>query len=298
MKQYILYFCIILAALLSCTGKTSDAAPPAEDTVAKQMLQGVWMSEDEVVTMRVAGDTISYSDSTMAPAYFAVVRDSLVIRGATEARYEILKQTEHIFEFRNHAGDIVKLLKSDNPDDAKAFTKHAAPPLNQNRLIKRDTVAIVADRKYHVYVQVNPSTYKVIRSTYNQEGIMVDNIYYDNIINVCVYDGGTRLFSRDSFLASLGPSVSWPIFQGGNVYANIKAEEARIRDEAKEIVFDTREETNTDAVLYAMGRNDANRAHNGEKHHANHTENDGKDERMRRFLVLFRHNDVLSFALI
>ena len=196
-KQYILYFCIILAALLSCTGKTSDAAPPAEDTVAKQMLQGVWMSEDEVVTMRVAGDTISYSDSTMAPAYFAVVRDSLVIRGATEARYEILKQTEHIFEFRNHAGDIVKLLKSDNPDDAKAFTKHAAPPLNQNRLIKRDTVAIVADRKYHVYVQVNPSTYKVIRSTYNQEGIMVDNIYYDNIINVCVYDGGTRLFSRD-----------------------------------------------------------------------------------------------------
>ena len=197
MKQYILHFCIILAALLSCTGKTSDAAPPAEDTVAKQMLQGVWMSEDEVVTMRVAGDTISYSDSTMAPAYFAVVRDSLVIRGATEARYEILKQTEHIFEFRNHAGDIVKLLKSDNPDDAKAFTKHAAPPLNQNRLIKRDTVAIVADRKYHVYVQVNPSTYKVIRSTYNQEGIMVDNIYYDNIINVCVYDGGTRLFSRD-----------------------------------------------------------------------------------------------------
>ncbi|MDY4927251.1 MAG: DUF4738 domain-containing protein [Prevotella sp.] len=197
MKQYILHFCIILASLISCTGKTSDAAPPAEDTVAKQMLQGVWMNEDEVVTMRVAGDTISYSDSTMASAYFAVVRDSLVIRGATEARYEILKQTEHIFEFRNHAGDIVKLLKSDNPDDAKAFTKHAAPPLNQNRLIKRDTVAIAADRKYHVYVQVNPSTYKVIRSTYNQEGIMVDNIYYDNIINVCVYDGGTRLFSRD-----------------------------------------------------------------------------------------------------
>ena len=75
-----------------------------------------------------------------------------------------------------------------------------------------------------------------------------------------------------------------------------KAEEARIRDEAKEIVFDAREETNTDAVLYAVGRDDANRAHNGEKHHANHTENDGKDERMRRFLVLFRHNDVLSLC--
>ena len=37
----------------------------------------------------------------------------------------------------------------------------------------------------------------------------------------------TRLFSRDSFLASLGPSVSWPIFQGGAIYANVKATEAK-----------------------------------------------------------------------
>ena len=37
----------------------------------------------------------------------------------------------------------------------------------------------------------------------------------------------TPLFSRDSFMASLGPSVSWPIFQGGAIYANVKAAEAR-----------------------------------------------------------------------
>ena len=196
-KQYFFPLFIILLSLLSCAEKTSENTDTQEDTVAKQMLQGVWMNEDEVVAMRVAGDTISYSDSTMAPAYFAVISDSLVIRGATETRYEIVKQTEHLFEFRNHVGDIVKLMKSDNPGDAEAFTKQAAPRINQNQLIKRDTVAVVADRKYHVYVQVNPSTYKVIRSTYNQEGMMVDNIYYDNIINVCIYDGGTRLFSRD-----------------------------------------------------------------------------------------------------
>ena len=40
----------------------------------------------------------------------------------------------------------------------------------------------------------------------------------------------TRLFSRDSFLASLGPAVSWPIFQGGAIYANIKAQEARTEE--------------------------------------------------------------------
>ncbi len=38
----------------------------------------------------------------------------------------------------------------------------------------------------------------------------------------------TRLFSRDAFLASLGPSASWPIFQGGAIYANVKRTEARV----------------------------------------------------------------------
>lgn len=37
-----------------------------------------------------------------------------------------------------------------------------------------------------------------------------------------------RFFSRDSFFAVLGPSVSWPIFQGGAIYANVKATEARV----------------------------------------------------------------------
>ena len=36
-----------------------------------------------------------------------------------------------------------------------------------------------------------------------------------------------RLFSKDSFFATLGPSLSWPIFQGGAIYANVKATEAK-----------------------------------------------------------------------
>ena len=38
---------------------------------------------------------------------------------------------------------------------------------------------------------------------------------------------GVKLFDADSFFASLGPSVSWPIFQGGAIYANVKATEAK-----------------------------------------------------------------------
>lgn len=40
----------------------------------------------------------------------------------------------------------------------------------------------------------------------------------------------SKLVDRDSLYGSIGPSVSWPIFQGGNVYANIKAEEARMNE--------------------------------------------------------------------
>ena len=40
------------------------------------------------------------------------------------------------------------------------------------------------------------------------------------------------LFSKESFFASLGPSVSWPIFQGGAIYANVKATEAKMHEAA------------------------------------------------------------------
>ena len=41
----------------------------------------------------------------------------------------------------------------------------------------------------------------------------------------------TDLFSANSFAWSLGPSISWPVFQGGRISSNIAASEAR-RDEA------------------------------------------------------------------
>ena len=41
----------------------------------------------------------------------------------------------------------------------------------------------------------------------------------------------SKFLQRDSLYGSIGPSLSWPIFQGGNLYANLKAEEAAM-DEA------------------------------------------------------------------
>ena len=41
-----------------------------------------------------------------------------------------------------------------------------------------------------------------------------------------------KFFRRDSFLASIGPSFSWPIFQGGNLIANMKKEESKMNEAA------------------------------------------------------------------
>lgn len=40
----------------------------------------------------------------------------------------------------------------------------------------------------------------------------------------------SKLWSRNALVGSLGPSVSWPIFQGGNIYANVMVEEARVEE--------------------------------------------------------------------
>ncbi len=37
-------------------------------------------------------------------------------------------------------------------------------------------------------------------------------------------------FHRDALVGSIGPAVSWPLFQGGDVYASVKAQEARMNE--------------------------------------------------------------------
>lgn len=41
-----------------------------------------------------------------------------------------------------------------------------------------------------------------------------------------------KFFQREAFMASIGPSFSWPIFQGGNLVAHMKAEESKMNEAA------------------------------------------------------------------
>lgn len=187
-----------LALLAGCGNKAGKEVTSREDTAAKKMLQGIWLNDDEDdVAFRVEGDTIFYPDSTSQPTYFYVLSDTLVMRGGNEARYPIVKLADHLLIFKNQNGDVVKLEKTDDKSYMRQFVHERPVALNQNTVIKRDSVVVFAEERYHLYVQVSPTTYKVYKNTYNDDGVEVDNVYYDNIVNINVYHGGEKVFSRD-----------------------------------------------------------------------------------------------------
>jgi hypothetical protein len=183
----------------SCRKNGSDKILNTEENKdAKALLQGIWVDEEsEDVSFKAKGDTIYYPDTTSVPVFFQIINDTLVLKGNTEVKYPIVKQAAHVFWFKNQNGDLMKLSRSDDPNDALLFEHQHSNVLLLNHVVKKDTIVMYRGERYHCYVYVNPTRYKVIKSTYNDDGVEVDNVYYDNIIHVSVFHGAQQLYSRD-----------------------------------------------------------------------------------------------------
>ena len=180
----------------ACQSKTGSDSVVEESTEAKSLLQGIWIdTETEEVTFRVKGDTIFYPDSTILPTYFKIVGDTFHVG---RNRYPVLKQSAHLFWFKNLAGDVIKLEKSDDPNDVLNFS-HEKPQIltSLSEVQKTDSVVMFGGERYHWYIAINPTKYQVRTSSYRDDGVEVENVYYDNIINISVYQGAKRLFSSD-----------------------------------------------------------------------------------------------------
>ena len=161
MIRNIIYIFVSAIALLfigSCNNLDKREKPVAENLKAKSMLEGIWLDADgENVTFRIKGDTVYYPDSMSQPVMFKIIADTMIFYGNNISKYPIVKQSSNIFEFKNQNGDIVKLVKSDDPNDAMQFVQHSPIVLNQNKVIKRDSVVSFSDNNYHCYVQINPT---------------------------------------------------------------------------------------------------------------------------------------------
>lgn len=160
------------------------------------MLQGVWVdAETGDVSFQVKGDTIFYSDTTSMPAYFKIIGDSLVLGSGTS--YAVVKQSPNLFWFTNQNGDMVKLQKSDDPAVGLEFVRDEPQVLTYTQQVKKDSVVMFNGERYHWYVAINPTKYKVVSRTYNDDGLEVENVYYDNIMHISVFHGSRQLFSSD-----------------------------------------------------------------------------------------------------
>jgi len=191
-----------LAALTTSCGQ----AAREEDKEAKEAVQGVWVDADtQEPSMRFEGDTLYYADSTSLPVYFQVIDDSLVLFNSSgRTSYKLTKLTDHLLYFRNQNNDEVKLRRneSENTEEEKEIVEEfiqAEDPKPQviKEVNKHDTIVFHNGERYHCYVQINPTTYKVISSYYNEDGIEVNNVYYDNIVNLNVFNGKRKVFSKD-----------------------------------------------------------------------------------------------------
>lgn len=195
---YIIPILLFILFALSCRNSGKKEQESIEDKKAKELFEGIWINEEEESIMfRVKGDTLYYPDSTSRPVAFRISLDTFIISGNNETKYKIVKQTPNIFEFKSPNGDIIKLIKSDHPNDSLLFKNSTPSVLNQQKTIKRDTVITYGDKRYHCYIQINPTRYKIYRTFTNSEGLSVENIYYDNIIHISIFNGSVKKFSKD-----------------------------------------------------------------------------------------------------
>ena len=194
MKKLVLII-MLSAVLLGCNRQGSQSVK-TESKEAKQMLQGIWVDEETGdVSFRVNGDTIFFSESTSMPAYFQIIGDSLVLGSGTS--YGIVKQAPHLFWFTNLNGDVVKLQKSDDVTDEQEFVHDEPQVLTYTEQQKKDSVVMYNGERYHWYVAINPTKYKVVKRAYNEDGLEVTNVYYDNIMHISVFHGARQMFSSD-----------------------------------------------------------------------------------------------------
>ena len=91
-----------------------------------------------------------------------------------------------------------------NSIDFPIQTKKTEAP---KEVIQKDQIVFYNNVRYRGYVYINPSQIKVTRPSYSDEGFKLDNVYYDNVIHICVYEGKTKLFGKDIYKKDFSETV-------------------------------------------------------------------------------------------
>lgn len=190
----------LLFMMASCTSsKTDDRGGGQQyvtDSRVLEELQGVWLDDNtEAPLFKIAGDSIYYSGQHSTPQQFALIHDTLIVYGGAQTVYYVVRRrTEHTIHFVTPQGDQVSLHKSDVDS---VYVEAKPEPRQSTEVLQKDSVIVFNGERYRGYAYINPTGIKVIRPGISEEGLSVDNVFYDNVIHICVYQGTRRLYSKD-----------------------------------------------------------------------------------------------------
>lgn len=194
-----LIFGLLLLILSSC-GNTSTKGGKADrktDPNVKSQLQGVWLDKNtESPVLEIEGDSLLYASKSDLRMPYVVLDDTLFVKGIHTVAYPILEQTEHTLCILTPLGDEMSLYKDEH--GAISIEQPNATQLTPvSQVIKKDSVIMVGKNRYRGYITINPTTVKVVRPGVTEDGFSIDNVYFDNIIHICVYEGKEELCGKD-----------------------------------------------------------------------------------------------------
>ena len=195
------YICLMCFVMLAACQEGSRLQRMAEDKVAKDLLQGIWVDDSsDLPVFMVVGDTLHYSDPNAVPILFKIIRDSIYLLGVDTISYKIERQGESTFWFTTATDELMKLHRSEYEEDLLVFNREKEPVQVNNviqQYVEKDSIIVYDDVRYRGYVFINPTHYKVVRTLFDENGLGVESVYYDNIIHICVYNGARELYGRD-----------------------------------------------------------------------------------------------------
>ena len=198
MNVKLIFGCLLLI-LASCTNasrKGEDAVRTTDPTI-KALLQGVWLDKNsESPVLKIEGDSILYASKSDVRMRYLVADDTLFVQGLYTVPYPLLECSDHVLSFRTPMGDEMSLYKDEQGDITIATLDFpVAKPVSE--VVKKDAVIMVGKNRYHGYISINPTSVKVVRPGVTEDGFSIDNVYYDNIIHICVYEGREQLCGKD-----------------------------------------------------------------------------------------------------
>lgn len=188
---------LVLLGFSACQSDHRQKVDSIQNDSVMQMLSGVWLDDNSEAPMFIiSNDSITYVNTghTAEPVRFQILGDTLVVLNSEVVKYPIRLLKSHSLQLVSPLGDLLSLHKSESDS---LTTLDINDTSVQSEVIRRDSVVNYQGKRYHGYVYINPSRRKIILPSISEDGLPIDNTYYDNVIHICVYQGKTQLYASD-----------------------------------------------------------------------------------------------------